>query len=232
MTLGEGTQHLQKLKLVGIVVIAAVAMIVTPQTMMADTINLGGLNAVVSFANVASNNCSAGATSCQEVSFSGVQVANPITPSDPAILGATVTISNDFVGWNGSQATFTPNPGTLSINYGTNTLNAGVSWENITATGSGGFAFNFGLNGITVTPGTTDPIMNALAGDGGYGLVTFQFTTGQSSINSLLTQTATDPNPLQTSLSGTITTPEPSSLMMFGAGTFGLLGMLRRRKLL
>lgn len=221
---------LNELKALGLMTIVAVAMIVAPQTMHADTINLGGLSAVVTFANDATLSDCGSVTSCQNVSFSGVQVANPIHPVDPAILGAAVTISNDYLGWNGSSATFTPNPGTLSINYGGNSMTGDLSWQSITATGTGAFAFNLGLSNIMVGAGTTDPIMNAFASDGGNGVISFQFITDPtiSSVGDLLSQNGT----LQTSLSGTIATPEPSSFMLFGSTALGVLGFIRRKSLI
>lgn len=218
---------LQKLKVVGLVAIAAAAMITAPATMRADTINLGGLSSIVTFTNDTTLSDCGSVTNCQNVSFSGVQVANPITPSDAAILGAAVTISNDYVGWDGFSTTFNPNPGSLSINYGGNSMTGNVSWQSITATGSGGFAFNLGLSDITVGAGTTDPIMNAFVSNPGNGIITFQFVGLPNTVGDLLSQTGT----LQTSLSGTVSTPEPSSLMLFGSGALGVLGLLRRKLL-
>ena len=204
-----------------LVAVAAVATAVAPVALRGDTINLNGVVTITPDGTLGT--CAAGSTACQDFAFSGTAVVNPVSPSDPAIIGAAVSLPGFGLGWNGTSATFDPTSGPFSISYGSNSLNGTISWESIVSTGTGGFQIDVGLSNM-VNVGTDPIFINFGSGPGG-GILTFQLVGGPQNLSQLFASTST----LQTSLSGTLVTPEPASMALMGGGLIGL-GLLARKR--
>ncbi|MGH9397899.1 MAG: PEP-CTERM sorting domain-containing protein [Terriglobia bacterium] len=173
--------------------------------------------------------CSGGACQSQNVAFNNGTVLST-NPSPDSLSGAAVTFPNFNLSYS-SGAVFTPSNGVFSINGGSAGSLAGtINWMNLVQGGTQGtFDLGVGLTGITGTPGTSGVLDSFISNAKGDGILTFQFNSGPTltSIQSLVAMN--DPNGTQTSLSGTLSTPEPASLCLFGIGLLGLAFVYRRR---
>jgi hypothetical protein len=211
---------MRRIAMFHLVAVAAVATAVAPVALRGDTINLNGVVTITPDGTLGS--CAAGSTACQDFSFSGTTVVNPVSPSDPGIIGATVTLPAFGLGWNGTSPTFDPSTGAFSMSYGANSLTGTISWEAISGSG-GAFAINVGLSNMVNTG--TDPIFMNFASSVAGGILTFQLPNGPQNLSQLFASTSTQ----QTSLSGTLVTPEPASMALMGGGLIGL-GLLARKR--
>lgn len=211
----------RNLKLLGLVAVVAFVMTAASATSKADDLQIGGL---INFNPVASSDCTTSPSGCQAVSFGNLSV-EATNPSE-AVSSSSVSFPTFDLGYSGTAATFNPTSGPLSISLNGSTLTGNIGWENLVATGTGGFQLEVSLDGLT--GGGSDPILGAFASHGqGNGLLTFQFTMqGMTSVSSLVASTVALPN---NSVSATLSTPEPASLCLFGTGLLGLGLLLRRR---
>lgn len=214
---------MKKLKAVGLVAAVAVFMVAASGISKADDIQIGGL---VSFAPTSSSNCASPTTGCQSVTFSNLTVlaTNPSESINPST--TSVSFPTFDLGFWGSAATFNPMSGALSVSINGQTLTGNIAWENLVATGSGGFQLDVSLNGLT--GGGTDSVLGAFAAHGqGSGILTFQFTAGSLNSDQALVDSKTGLS--NNSLSATLSTPEPASLGLFGIGLLALAFVYRRR---
>jgi hypothetical protein len=122
--------------------------------------------------------------------------------------------------------------GTFTIDDGTNTLTADLTWEKISQVGSGGslnFEAKANLTNIQYAGLGLDPDLVALRdAGGGINVLSFQFTSTYTL--SELKDGATPPVPL-TSYSGSVTpVPVPGALLLLGAGLLRLATYGRRRR--
>jgi hypothetical protein len=204
--------------------VMAVGAVSVSLTMRADTINIGGVVNISPDSTLMS--CAAGSTYCQDFSFSNLAVVQPVDPSsDTAIVGAVVTLPWFGLGWNGSMVTFAPPSGTVMVSYSGNSLTGTLTWTKFLATGSGGYQADLGLSNMMQTG--TDPIFADFASTGvGNGVLTLQFT----GMPQTLTDLFQNQNNLSTSLSGTLSTPEPASMALMGGGLIALSLVARKRR--
>jgi hypothetical protein len=162
----------------------------------------------------------------QELMFGTSFVVSTTPATSDSLVGTAVDIGSgiDYVSATGAQ--FSPNTTAFSIgNSTTGTLAGNISFLNITSNGSGAFDIVVALSNITVTDGTSNVLSQWADAGIGNGQLTFQFNDPNAqNLTALL-----DSSGLDTSYSGSITTPEPASLTLFGVGLIGLALMLRRR---
>lgn len=217
------------LKILALAVAVAVMFTIASTASRADDINFSGAMAF------AGQGCTAGACASQNVTFGANTTVSSTNPSPDSLVGAAVSLPSFNLSLSGSNPVFSPASGAISINAG-DTNGAGdlagtISWMDIVPGGTpGAYNVNVGLNGITGTSGTSSVLDAFLSSGHASGLVTFQFTVDNAtSVQQLVTaDTATAFN---TSESGSVTTPEPASLLLFGTGLLGFAFLLRRKVL-
>ncbi|MDE3179184.1 MAG: PEP-CTERM sorting domain-containing protein [Acidobacteriota bacterium] len=189
----------------------------------ADDINIAGN------INLTGQSCTAGACQSQNVTFNSVSVLST-NPSPDSLVGSSVSLPNFNLGYN-SGAVFTPSSGSVAINGGAaGSLTGTINWMNLVQGGTQGtFDLTVGLSGITGTPGSSPVLQSFLSSGQASGVLTFQFTAapGLTTVQSLVAMN--DPNGINTTISGSVTTPEPASLCLFGFGLLMLAFVYRRR---
>ena len=169
--------------------------------------------------------------------FSGLTVT-PGTLGGDSLEGTAVSITPNsafsFTSIAGGNGYFSPNSGTMSIgNATTGTLVGDIQFVTITGNGAGAFAINIGLSNIVYTGGTS-ALLTSLAGtNNGTGVFTFQFTAG-GALNDLLNMglgsgSLGGTSQINTSVSGSVSVPEPASLFLLGSGLIAGSGFVRRK---
>lgn len=169
--------------------------------------------------------------------FSGLTVT-PGTLGGDTLEGTVVSINPttnfSFTSIVGSNGYFSPNGGTMSIGNGTTgTLTGNINFVTITGNGAGSFSLSIALSNINITGGTS-AFLNTLAGSSnGNGVFTFQFTSG-GGLSDLLNMglgsgSLAGTSTIRTSVSGSVSVPEPASLFLLGSGLLAGGGFVRRK---
>lgn len=214
------------MKKLALILLLGTSLALFPAAANADpVINFGGGN--ISFSQIASN--------IAGVSFSSVapgptiltNQAGTVTNMD-ALAGSPVDLIPGSGGLEFSTTTGQflsgANTATLNISGGSaGTASATVQFLDVTG-GSGSFTIQFMLSGVTGLSGNSTLLDAFLQNSQGSGILTFQFAGG--GVNSLADLLTASP----TSLSGSVTTPEPSSLALLAIGMLLLGGIAVSRR--
>ena len=172
--------------------------------------------------------------------FVGLTVT-PGTLGGDSLEGTGVSITPatafSFTSISGTTGLFSPNSGNLTLgNATTGTLSGSIDFVNIVSGGNpGAFDISISLSNLAYTVGTSGVIASSVGNSNGSGQLTFQFNTGGGAgLNDLLnmnlgTGVLGSTSQLNTSVSGSITTPEPASLFLLGTGLLTGGGILRRK---
>lgn len=221
------------IKVLGFAALLTVVTVAASVSSRADEIFTSGM---MVFTSTAQSKCATASGGCQAVTFLFGSVLATI-PGE-TILTSSVSLPSFDLGWNGSAATFNPTSGSLAVTINGQTLDGTVGWEDLTASGSGGFSLSLGLSGLT--GGGSDPALTNFATAGsGSGVLTYQFVAalgGPTTVAGLVGSSGL----LLTSVSGTfasqpISASEGGSTALFLGldftvlvGLGGLLGIRRR----
>jgi len=135
----------------------------------------------------------------------------------------------------GNTGFFNPNTSSITLgNATTGTLTADLSFVSIVGGTPQQFAINVNLSNVHTTPGTSALLASLGPNHNGSGTISFQFASGGATLNDLLrlgTHTGRLGNRprIDTSVSGSVSVPEPASLALLASGMLFAGGWARRK---